>query len=200
MNSLMEKTIETYNKHAKQYAVYSFTRISQYELIQFISFLKGKKVLDAGCGAGRDTEYFREEGFDAIGIDASEGLINEAKDRVGNNFRVMDMRKLEFDDSSFDGIWCCASIFHIPKNELKVVLKEFYRTLKDKGILYIAVKEGEGEKIVKDMKVNNEPRYYAFYKQPELESELRNVGFEIINGYSEEIEGVVWLNVFVKKK
>jgi len=200
MTSHIETTLQAYNKAAKQYAEYSFSKISQYELTQFSSFIKGKNVLDAGCGAGRDTQYLREEGFTVMGIDASEGMIKEAKDRVGDDFKVMDIRKLEFKDQEFDGIWCCATLHHIPKKELPVVLKEFSRVLKTNGVLYVAVKEGEGEKIVQSPKVQNEPRFYAFYKQIEFESELKQNGFDIINAYIEDIEGVQWLNIFAKKK
>ena len=77
-----EQAIKTYNKIAKIYAKYTKDKLMQFQLSRFESLLKGKKILDAGSGSGRDVEYFLEDGFDVTGIDISQGQIKEAKKRV----------------------------------------------------------------------------------------------------------------------
>jgi len=200
MDSSVKKTIKFYDKYAKQYSDSTSLILLQYQLNQFISFLQGKKVLDVGCGAGRDTAYFMEEKLDVIGIDAAEGMIKEAKKRVKKGkFKVMNFLELKFKDKSFDGIWCCAALFHLRKKDAGKAIKEFHKVLKDNGAIYITVKEGEGEKVLDSKYIAKEPRFYSFYKQAELEALLEKNGFEILTAYPEETDNTVWLNVFARK-
>jgi len=106
MKDVLKQAVQTYNKIAKIYSDYTYNKIQQYQLTKFISMLPGKRVLDAGAGSGRDVEYFLNEGYDAIGIDISEGMLKEAKKRVPKKsvFKKMDFRKLKFKKESFDGI------------------------------------------------------------------------------------------------
>jgi ubiquinone/menaquinone biosynthesis C-methylase UbiE len=201
MEEKLKKTYEVYSKYAKDYAEATFQNITQYQLIQFISHLpKDAKVLDIGCGSGKDTAYLTEEGYDVTGIDYSPEMIEEAKSRVPEGkFKVMDMRTLEFDNESFDGIWCLASFFHIPKEKALKVLKGFRDVLKAEGVMYIAVKEGEGEQMVEYPQTSNQPRFFAFYKQAEIEGLLEAAGFTILNSYTEDDDEDTWINVFCKK-
>ena len=100
----ISKTIGVYNKFSKQYADYTFERLLQYPLMQFTSMLPRKaKILDIGCASGRDVQYFLEEGFKPIGIDAAEDLISEAKKRVKKGkFKLMDMQKIDYKNNTFD--------------------------------------------------------------------------------------------------
>ncbi len=83
MDSDYKKTIEAFNKFAEQYADFTFSNLLQYELNRFIALIpKNAKILDVGCGSGRDVHYFLEYFLKPIGLDASEDLINEAKKRV----------------------------------------------------------------------------------------------------------------------
>lgn len=80
MRKNFKTAIKTYNKIAKTYSKLTFSKINQYHLNKFISMLPKKaKVLDAGCGPGRDVQYFKDYGIDIIGIDAAEKMIEEAK-------------------------------------------------------------------------------------------------------------------------
>src|SRR3989338_3343675 len=162
MEDKLKQAISTYNKIAGIYSKYSSEKLLQFQLNEFLSLLKGKKILDAGCGGGRDVDYFTEEGYDAIGIDLSEGLIKEAKKKKGK-FMVMDFIKLSFENETFDGIWSMAGFIHNSREDVAKSLKEFFRVLKKDGILYIAVREGEGEEEVRKEKYNGEPRIYIYF-------------------------------------
>lgn len=74
-----QKTIDTYNKIAPNYSESHFVHFWVEEFEKFKNYIPGKKVLDIGCGAGRDAAIFVENGFDYTGIDASEGMLNIAK-------------------------------------------------------------------------------------------------------------------------
>src|SRR3989344_9680523 len=98
MEDKLKETIQTYDKIASIYSEYKFPKLLQFQLNKFISLLIGKKILDAGCGSGRDLQYFNEEGLDVTGIDISKGMLRECKRRAGIMGLQMDMRKMSFQD------------------------------------------------------------------------------------------------------
>lgn len=200
MKDKLKQIIETYNKIAKQYAQYTETELMQYQLSKFASVLPGKKVLDAGCGAGRDVAYLSEDGLDVIGIDISEGILEEAKKRYPKlKFKPMDFSNMKFKDKSFDGIWCMAGLIHTDRNDIPKVLKEFSRVLNENGILYIAVVEGTGEQEIKKEKYANEPRTYVYFKQDEIEKYLTDAGFQIMDSEVSDSNNKKWVEIFARK-
>ena len=194
----LKETIQTYDKIANLYADYKFPKLLQFQLNKFISLLIGKKILDAGCGPGRDLLYFKEEGLDVTGIDISKGMLRECRRRTNIMGLEMDMRKMTFPENIFDGIWCMASFSDIPKEDSSKVIDEFYRILKRGGAIYLAVKEGEGVEVVKKEKYNNLPRVYVYYKLNELENLLKKK-FVILNSSTANDNGTSWIEIFAKK-
>lgn len=196
------KTIETFNKFAEQYADFTFSNLLQYELNRFIALVpKDAEILDVGCGSGRDVHYFSDYGLKAIGIDASEELIKQAKKRVPEcTFKKMDMLELDFEPFTFDGIWSLDSVSYIKKELISKVLKNFNKILKKNGILFISVRQGKGEKIIKYEKLGKEEISISFFTQSEIEELLKQANFEILNSYTEEGEHFTWINIFAKKK
>jgi ubiquinone/menaquinone biosynthesis C-methylase UbiE len=193
----LKEAIKTYTKIAEIYSKYTEDKLMQFQLSRFESILPGKRVLDAGCGPGRDVEYFMEDGLNVIGVDLSLGQIKEAKKRVPKGeFKKSDFRKMSFKDASFDGVWSVTSLIHLPKTEVEKSLKEFNRVLDKKGVLYLSVKQGEGSEIVKKEKYNNEPRIVYFYEQVEMEELVRAAGFKILGSESND----VWVEIFAEKK
>ncbi len=78
----IRQTIKTYNDYAKEYYnIHNNPEEIKSMLEFFIKNLKGKKILDAGCGPGRDSKYFTQKGFQSVGIDLSEKLLEIAKKR-----------------------------------------------------------------------------------------------------------------------
>ncbi len=197
--------IKTYNKIAKTYSKITFHKINQYHLNKFVSMLPKKaEVLDAGCGSGKDSQYFKDYGMDVTGIDAAEKMIKESKKNVkGVKFRKMDMAKTKFKDKTFDGIWASGSLIHEEKEVVPMILEELKRILKDDGLLYVAVKEGQGSEIKKEEVYNNEPRPFFYYTVPEIEEMMRQAGFQIVySGFNEDVlkrNGNRWIDVYCKK-
>src|SRR4029077_5220623 len=82
------------------------------------------KLLDLGCGSGRDAKIFTEMGVDVTGIDFCSRLIEIATKKAPiAKFQLMDIEALSFPDCSFDGVWAAMSLGHIPKKILPAVLK-----------------------------------------------------------------------------
>ncbi|AJF63005.1 MAG: Methyltransferase protein [archaeon GW2011_AR20] len=198
MPNTINDAIQAYDEIASLYADYNFPKLLQFQLNKFISLLVGKKILDAGCGPGRDLQYFNEEGLDVTGIDISKGMLRECKRRAGIMGLQMDMRKMSFQDNMFDGIWCMSSLSDIPREDSEKTINEFYRILKRGGVVYIAVKSGDGTEIIKKKKYNDMPRVYVYYKQHELEGLLKKK-FVIISSNTINDQGTSWVEVFAKK-
>ena len=138
------KTLAFYNKNAKAFA--EETAFVDFKETQdkFINILQGKRVLDFGCGAGRDSKYFVKAGLDVVAIDGSAELCQIAESYVGIPVQQMLFQELD-DRSRYDGIWACSSILHLTKEELKSVFKKMLDALTDNGIIYTSFKYGEFE-------------------------------------------------------
>ena len=194
--------LEGYRKYAKEYSVHTSNKLIQFQLNHFISLLpKNSKILDAGCGSGRDSAYFADEKLEVTSIDIVAELINEAKNNVKNvNFKLMDMKDIKFDENTFDGIWCMSSISDVEKKDDPMVIGNFNKIIKNNGILYISAREGQGEQVIEKGFFNDLPRFYAYYSQQELEELLVTNKFKVLSACISESNGVKWVEVFAKKE
>jgi len=105
----------------------------------------GARILDAGCGSGRDVKAFSELGFIVEAFDASAELVALARQLSGK--AVMQMRFQDVDAvERYDGIWCCASLLHVSKAELPGVMTKLAMALKPGGVGYLSFKHGRGER------------------------------------------------------
>lgn len=199
-------TIEAYDKIAEEFHSRNSVTLYAEEYLVFKNLLKnGNKILEIGCGTGRDAEGLINLGLDYTGVDASEGMLNLAKARVKNgNFQNGDFYKLDFDDEYFDGFWAAASFLHVPKSEMDIPLQEAKRILKPNGIGFISLKlkTTTDEGLIKEDKLGGIERYFSFYEQDEFKNILERNGFEVIEIMIEEESDKLntkWLCYFVKK-
>ena len=101
-------------------------------------------ILDFGCGSGRDTKAFLDAGYRVDAMDGSEALCKKASAYTGIQVKNMLFSDLNEHDA-YDGIWACASILHLPKEELADVLKRIETALRHNGVLYASFKYGTYE-------------------------------------------------------
>lgn len=144
---MKDKTIDYYNKNADSFIQGTVSVDFKETQDKFLWLLTGKKVLDFGCGSGRDTKYFMEAGLEVTAIDGSEELCKSASVYTGIQVKHMLFQDLD-EVCCYDGIWACSSILHLPKDDLSVVLNKMSRALKPHGIIYTSFKYGnfEGER------------------------------------------------------
>jgi SAM-dependent methyltransferase len=181
-----DPTIATYDRVAGEFAARNFGITDLDGRCEaFARAIAGKvpaerfRILDAGCGPGRDSKWFHERGFQVIGVDLSAGMLAEARRRVPDvEFRQADLRQLDFPDGSFDGIWCCASLLHLPRADVPWVLASFRRLL-DHGYLYLAVKAGHGDEVEERVYGPGNSRHFTYFNRHELELYLERAGFEV---------------------
>lgn len=141
------KTINYYNQNADSFVKGTVSVNFKNTQDKFLKALSGKRVLDFGCGSGRDTKYFLEAGLDVVAIDGAEELCKSASAYTGIQVKHMMFQDLDEVDQ-YDGIWACSSILHLPKDELKIVLYKMINALRMNGIIYTSFKYGnfEGER------------------------------------------------------
>lgn len=158
----------------------------------------GFRVLDLGCGAGRDAAYLSARGVKITGADLSMGMLAEARSRASVPLCQLDMRFLPFAPESFAAVWCQAALLHLPKVMAPQALREAARALLPAGLLHLAVQKGETEGF-ETRPYESEERYYAHYQSGELESLVRAAGFELIAQGQAEARRT-WLWVFARKE
>ena len=134
-------------------------------------------VLDIGCGPGNDSLLLAQMGFNVLGADLSEAMLDEARKRTQGQpgreritFRRMDMHHLDLPDDSCAGLWVSASFLHIPRRENLPVLKELVRVLAPGGPIMMMVRESDSgdDERYEVHKESGKVRFYARYRGSEL--------------------------------
>lgn len=144
----MDKTLRYYDENAAAFTADTVT--SDMGAIQeaFIRQLHpGAHILDLGCGSGRDSKLFLSKGFAVTPVDGSAEMCTIAKANTGLEVRQLLFKDLDYDDD-FDAVWACASLLHVPSNDLPHIFALIHRALKGRGLLYCSFKHGtfEGER------------------------------------------------------
>lgn len=150
---------------------------------KFMALLPPKsKIIDVGCGSGRDAKVFTDKGVDVLGIDFCPNLIEIAKETAPSaHFQIMDMEEMSFPAQFFDGAWVAASLFHLPKKAIPSVLKNIHTFLKNKGAFYLSVMEGSGEHLLKDHRYEGHvEKFWSYFEENELQKLLEEIDFEIL--------------------
>lgn len=180
-----KQTIQTYNQSAQEYDDETsdfWERFPRTFLDEFVNLGKGK-VLDIGCGPGRDALLIQEKGCEVTCLDASEEMLKLCKEK-GLETIQGDFMDLPFEAGTFDGVWAYTSLLHIPKKDLPKALAQIHKVLKADSALAVGVIEGT-EEFYKDSS-NMGPRWFSYYTNKELVKYLEDAGFQII--YQEEFK------------
>ncbi len=191
------KTIEYYNNHAEEFCAKTKDADMSYCYEKFKQYLKPNgKVLDVGCGSGRDSKRFIEDGYQVEAIDASEEICKYASKFFGKQVKCQRIEEITY-ENEFDGIWACASLLHVAKEEMSAVIEKLCKTLKKNGILYASFKLGSGERFA-------DGRFFNDYAENEIiEIFSGQKGFEIKECFvtedvRKEWKGKMWINIIAK--
>lgn len=132
-------------------------------------FLKGKTVLDVGCGEGNGLYII--DRFSITGIDASKKALKEARKNPGKFF-YMKVPPLKFPDNRFDNIVCAGMIQHLNSKKAAGLIKEFYRVLKKGGVLFLTTTNALNTRI--------KPRDHKEFTPQEMDSFFKKTPFESV--------------------
>lgn len=194
----IDKTIEYYNKNANLF-VETTANVEFYHMQnRFLSKLEtGAHILDFGCGSGRDTKYFLEQGYLVDAIDGSAELCKLASEFTGIEVKHMYFQELS-EEVKYDGIWACSSILHLNISALEDVMKKMTIAVKSNGIIYTSFKYGifSGERNGRYFTDMTEDTFgKLLQKIPELEIEEQWITSDVRPGRGEE----QWLNLILRK-
>ncbi|MDA0823476.1 MAG: class I SAM-dependent methyltransferase [Proteobacteria bacterium] len=140
------RTIEHYDCHAQSFKNGTLDHdVSQNiaALLDNITAPAPYKILDVGCGPGRDLKTFVSAGHTAIGLDGSARFVEMARAYSGCEVWHQNLVTLELPMSQFNGVYANAVLFHLPGSELPAVLKNLYDTLTPGGVLFTSNPHGD---------------------------------------------------------
>ena len=141
-------TLEEYSRHAEDF--WKGTRnhdVSQNvaALLQYIESSPPFRILDFGCGPGRDLKVFAGLGHIAVGLEGAAVFAAMARDHSGCEVWQQDFLKLDLPREYFDGVFANAALFHVPSQELPRVLIELHAGLRPGGVLFCSNPRGHNE-------------------------------------------------------
>ena len=194
---MKNKTLDYYNQNVTTFIADTISVDLKDTQNKFINALPGVKILDLGCGSGRDTKYFLEIGLKVTAVDGSEELCKRASDYLGIPVYHMLFQELDLEDE-YNGIWACSSILHLPKDELRTVFYKMVTALKSSGIIYTSFKYGEfeGERNGRYFTDFTIELFSEFIKNiPDLKIEEQWITEDVRPGRRDE----KWLNLLLRK-
>ena len=191
------KTIDYYNDNALSFMEDTVSADVSDLYERFLSHIHmGGRILDFGCGSGRDTKYFKEQGYLIDAIDGSVELCRIATEYSGVQVKCMDFFDIDYEDT-YDGIWACASILHVNNERIPDLIKILLRALKPDGVIYISMKYGRfsGER---------DGRYFTDMDEKGFAQMKNDIpGMTVIDEWvSEDVrrnKPTKWLNEIIKK-
>ena len=192
-------TLGYYDIHADRF--YKSTVNVEFATMQrhFLAKLRrGSYILDFGCGSGRDTKFFLEQGYRVDAVDGSKELC-----KLASRYTEIEVKNMIFQELSevgrYDGIWACSSILHLPIDELAEVMRKMVIALKEKGIIYTSFKYGTfaGERDGRFFTDMTEETFAEFLSKIKgLDVEEQWITSDVRPGRGEEI----WLNLILRKR
>ena len=191
-------TLDFYNQHAKEYFFQTVKADLSATYKKFLPFIKKEGlILDLGCGSGRDSYYFKQNGYQIVAVDGAKELATQASLLLGQPVLNQLFEDIQFNEE-FDGVWACASLLHVSAKELPSILIKIRESLKKEGVFYISVKEGEGSGV-------EDGRFFQYYSPSQFHHLISQCGgLKIETAWShtelrDEGNKVVWLNVIGRK-
>ena len=194
-----KQTLDVYNDNVETYRRLIDKSPELESITQFTSRLSpGALILDFGCGIGNAAAQMRDQGFSLVCVDGSPEMVKAANDTFSLDAKTAFFSDLDATDH-YDGIWANFSLLHAPKADFPTYLKAIHTALKSGGLFFISLKMGEGEKRDKL------GRFYAYYREDELETLLLQSGFTpeqkrrgVLRGMAGDLED--WIGVLNWKK
>ncbi|WP_255149014.1 class I SAM-dependent methyltransferase [Halorarius halobius] len=137
------------------------------------------RVLDAGCGPGRDAAHLRDAGARVVGLDVAAAQLHLGREEApGARFAQGDLRALPLATDSVDGVWAAASLLHVPREDVDAALSELHRVTRPGGALFASLKPGDGDELTHGYGTD-EGRYFVFHDPETFADRVRDAGFAV---------------------
>lgn len=193
------ETLNYYNENAKEYFETTKNLKTTEIYKEFLSMVKPSgKVLDLGCGSGRDSLYFKNAGYYVTSIDGSIELAKEAEKLINQEVIVSKFEDFKSEER-FDGIWACASLLHVRRENIEEVLRNLADNLNKGSVFYLSFKYGDDEYI------DERGRYFNCYKEEGFEKMVSSIKeYKVKSMYKtgDSLGGranLTWLNIILER-
>lgn len=191
-------SVEFYNKNAEEFYKGTVETDMSETYKKFEGYIKkDSHILDLGCGSGRDSKYFIDNGYRVTSADYSEEMMKRASDLTKQQVLHLDMTEMDFKEE-FDAIWACASVLHIPMKLIQKVLINCHTALKNEGFLYLSFKYGKGE-------IQRNGRHFSNFTEESFSVLLEDLKLFKVEKFWQTSdvrpgrENEFWLNILLKK-
>jgi SAM-dependent methyltransferase len=180
LDEISRVTLAHYEQGAEQF----WLGTRDYDVSQNIDALLGEiegdppfRILDFGCGPGRDLRAFASRGHAPTGLDGAAPFVRMAREYAGVEVWEQGFLALDLPEAEFDGVFANASLFHVPAQELPRVLRELRACLRPRGVLFASNPHGSNEEGF------SRGRYGAFHDLERWRSYVSGACFEEIRHY-----------------
>lgn len=177
---LSRRTLDHYESNAD--AFWEGTRdhdVSQ-NIQALLTALGGRgpyRILDFGCGPGRDLVELMRRGQHVVGLDGCEAFVRMARELSGAPVLHQDFLALDLPSLDFDGVFANASLFHVPSQELPRVLRQLWACLKPGGVLFCSNPRGDNREGYEGA------RYGAYHDEQHWHASVVSAGFVALSCY-----------------
>lgn len=194
----LDETIEYYENNATDYIQATLHADVSGLYKPFEDLLPPRaRILDLGCGSGRDSKYFVDQGYDVVAIDPVLSMCEQTRSMV--DIPVLQMRAQQIDFwNEFDGVWACASMLHIKRDDQEKTLCRIADSLKIGGVLYSSWKYGDIDRVVDGRRFTDftESSFKELLDKLNVFDAIR---IWITQDVREDNKNQKWLNVLLKK-
>ena len=190
-------SVDFYNQNAAHFVRDTVTVEMAALYDEFLPPLKaGAHIVDAGCGSGRDTLFFLQQGFQVTAFDASEAMVAAAQELTGKKVLLTDFNAFSAPEL-VDAIWACASLLHVPAEALTDTFRHLANQLKPGGIFYCSFKQAEVD-------TSRDGRHFTNMTKQRLGKMLYNTTLQIQKCWTTSDlrpgrENELWLNALLEK-
>ena len=183
---------------------YESANVSSIQKLLLQTFEDKNRLLEIGCGSGRDASFMYKNGFDIIAIDGSENMIKEAKKihpEISNFLHIKVLpHELNF-ETKFDGIYSIATLMHLSFEDIKLTLSKIYHLLKPDGKFLMSVSLFRDD--INKSGFDDKGRFFLVLPQNRWIRLCEEVGFKIENMKTNKDGlnriGIEWLTLITSK-
>lgn len=195
---MITDSVNYYETHADDFVVSTINADMSELYVEFEKYLEpGCRIMDLGCGSGRDSRYFSNKGYEVIAVDPSPTMCAKTKEIAEVTIYNLRAEEISFKEE-FDAVWACASLLHVVRADQVSTLQTISLALRNGGILYCSWKYGNQER-------SDRGRHFTDYDERELGRilayvpELKLIKSWVTRDMRTDQQEQKWLNVLLKK-
>lgn len=183
---------------------YESADVSEVQQLLLKTFEKNSKLLEIGCGSGRDASFMTKHNFDVTAIDGSKNMIEEAKkihpELSQKLFHKTLPNDLEF-NQTFDGIYSIATLMHLLKNDIEKAISKIHNLLNQNGKFLMSVSLFRDD--IDENGFDDKGRFFLVLSFETWINLLENVGFKILDTKTNSDGlgrgGIEWLTLVAQR-